>query len=195
MFLGIALLSTTNCHLSTIISHLSSMTDYIRIGKLVSAFGLTGELVLKHSLGKKTALKGLQALFVEERKSSFIPYFLESTRIKNEEELYLKIQDINSREAALKLAQKEVWLPETDFKKFAAKSAPINLLGYMLMEADKELGTVLEVIEQPHQVLCRIALSEKEAYIPINESTLLRIDHKGRKVFVELPEGLLEIYM
>jgi 16S rRNA processing protein RimM len=171
------------------------MTDYIKIGKLVSAFGLTGELVLKHSLGKKTSLKGLQAFFVEERKSSFIPYFLESTRAKTDEELYLKIQDINTREAALKLAQKEVWLPETDFKKFAAKSAPINLLGYMVVEAEKELGTVLEVIEQPHQVLCRIEISSKEAYIPINESTLLRIDHKSRKVFVELPEGLLEVYL
>ncbi len=171
------------------------MTDYIKIGKLVSAFGLTGELVLKHSLGKKTSLKGLQAFFVEERKSAFIPYFLESTRIKNEEELYLKIQDINSREAALKLAQKEVWLPEIAFKKFAAKSAPINLLGYTIVEEQKSLGAVLEVIEQPHQVLCRIEIASKEAFIPINESTLLRIDHKGRKVFVALPEGLLEIYM
>ena len=125
----------------------------------------------------------------------FIPYFLESTRAKNEEELYLKIQDINTREAALKLAQKEVWLPETEFKKYAAKSAPINLLGYMVVEDEKELGIVLEVIEQPHQVLCRIEISLKEVYIPINESTLLRIDHKSRKVFVALPEGLLEVYL
>jgi 16S rRNA processing protein RimM len=171
------------------------MTEYFKIGKLVAAFGLTGELVLKHSLGKKTALKGLPAIFIEERKSSFIPYFVEGARIKNEEEIYLKIQDINTREAAVKLAQKEVWLPEPDFRKFSAKTAPINLLGYTLIEDEKELGLIIEVIEQPHQVLCRIEVDGKEAYIPINESTLLNIDHKDRKVYVELPEGLLEIYL
>jgi 16S rRNA processing protein RimM len=176
-------------------SPFTTMTEYFKIGKLVSAFGLQGELVLKHNLGKKTSLKGLAALFIEERNNSFIPYFIESTRIKNEEEIYLKVQDIPTREAAVKLTQKEVWLPETDFKKFSAKTAPINLLGYTIEENKKELGTILEVIEQPHQILCSIDIGGKEVYIPLNESTILRIDHKGRRVVVELPEGLLEIYL
>lgn len=171
------------------------MTEYFKIGKLVSIYGLKGELILKHSLGKKTSLKGLAAFFIEERANSFIPYFIESTRIKSDEELYLKVQDINTREAAVRLAQKEIWLKEDDFKKFSAKSAPINLLGYTVEEGGKPLGAILEVIEQPHQILCRLSINEKEAYIPLNESTLLRIDHKGRRVEVELPEGLLEVYL
>ncbi len=85
------------------------MTEYFKIGKLVAAFGLKGELILQHNLGKRTSLKGLQAIFVEERKQSFIPYFIEEARIKSNEELYLKIQDINTREAAIKITQKEVW--------------------------------------------------------------------------------------
>ena len=79
------------------------MTEYFKIGKLVTAFGLKGELILQHNLGKKTSLKGLQAIFVEERKSSFIPWFIEGTRIKTEEEIYLKLQDLNTREAAISL--------------------------------------------------------------------------------------------
>lgn len=171
------------------------MTEYFKIGKFVSAFGLKGELILKHNLGKKTSLKGLQALFVEERKESFIPYFIESTRIKNEEELYIQLEGVNTREAAIKLTQKEVWLPEADFKKFSAKSSPINLLGYSLIENDNELGKVLEVIEQPHQLLCRIEIQGKEALIPLHEETILKIDKRKRQIIVELPEGLLEIYL
>src|SRR6476661_1421536 len=101
------------------------MTEYFKIGKLVTTFGLKGELVLKHNLGKKTSLKGLAAIFIEERKESFIPWFIESTKIKNEEEVYLKIEGIDTREQAHKLTQKEVWLPEADFKKFSSKSSPI----------------------------------------------------------------------
>ncbi|HVG42664.1 MAG TPA: ribosome maturation factor RimM [Chitinophagaceae bacterium] len=171
------------------------MTEYFKIGKLVSAFGLKGELILKHNLGKKTSLKGLQALFIEERKESFLPWFIEGARIKNEEELYIKFTDVATREAATKLVQKEVWLAEDDFKKFAAKSSPINLLGFDIVEEDKTLGTILEVIEQPHQLLCRIEIESKEVLIPLHEDTIIKIDRKARKVMVTLPEGLLDVYM
>lgn len=171
------------------------MIEYFKIGKLVTSFGLKGELILKHNLGKKTALKGLQAIFIEERKDSFIPYFIETARIKSEEDIYLKIQDINTREAATKLAQKEVWLPEADFKKFSSKSSPINLLGFDIVEDKKVLGQILEVIEQPHQLLCRIEINQKEVLIPLHEDTIRKIDKKNRQVVVELPEGLLEVYL
>jgi 16S rRNA processing protein RimM len=171
------------------------MTEYFRIGKLVSTFGLQGEMVLKHNLGKKTSLKGLQALFIEEKKESFIPWFIESARIKSEEEVYLKLEGISTKEQATKLVQKEVWLPEPDFKKFSAKTAPITLLGYELIEDNQSLGSILEIIEQPHQVLCRIDFKGKEALVPLHEETLVKVDHKNKKVIVELPPGLLEIYL
>ena len=60
------------------------MTEYFKIGKLVAVHGLSGELLLKHELGKKTSLKGLPAIFVEEKKNSFIPWFIESTKIKSQ---------------------------------------------------------------------------------------------------------------
>ena len=171
------------------------MTEYIKLGKLVSAFGLKGELVLKHHLGKRTTLKGLQALFIEERKESFIPWFVQQTRPKAADELYIQFTDVITREAALKLVQKEVWVTEPDFKKFAAKSSPINLLGYTVIENGKTLGTILEVIEQPHQLLCRIEINNKEVFIPLHEGTLLKVNKKAQQVTVQLPEGLLEIYL
>ena len=178
----------------TYFCHFIIMTEYFKIGKFVSTFGLQGELVLKHNLGKKTSLKGLQAIFIEEKKESFIPWFVESTRIKNEEEIYIKLEGVSIREQAVKLTQKQVWLPEPDFKKFSAKSSPINLLGYDIVENEKVLGKIAEVIEQPHQLLCRIDLNGKEAYIPLHEETIVKIDKKKGQVIVELPEGLLEIY-
>src|SRR2546423_12680774 len=106
------------------------MTDYIKIGKLVAAFGLNGDMILKHNLGKKTSLKGLKAIFLEERKESFIPWFIEETKIKSADELFIKLEGVTIREQANKLTQKEVWLPEEEFNKFSAKTSPINFLGY-----------------------------------------------------------------
>ncbi len=171
------------------------MTEYFKIGKIVASFGLKGEVILKHNLGKKTSLKGLQTIFIEERKQGFLPWFIETTKIKNEEELYLKLQGIDVREQAISLTQKEIWIPENDFKKFSAKSSPINLLGYEVVENENILGTILEVIEQPHQLLCRIEVAEKVVLIPLHEGTIKKIDRRNNRVIVELPEGLLEIYL
>lgn len=170
------------------------MTEYFNVGKFVSTFGLQGELVLKHNLGKKTSLKGLQAIFIEEKKGSFIPWFVQATRIKNEEEIYVKLEGVDVREQAVKLAQKQVWLPEAGFKKYSAKTAPISFLGFTVIEKGEAIGKILEVIEQPHQVLCRIDYKGKEALIPLHEETLVKIDKKKEQVVVDLPEGLLDIY-
>jgi 16S rRNA processing protein RimM len=171
------------------------MAEYYKIGKLVAVFGLKGELVLKHTLGKKTSLKGLQAIFIEEKKQSFIPWFIETAKIKTEEEVYLKLEGVDTREAAMKLTQKEIWIPEPDFKKLAAKSAPASILGYTIINDNEPLSKVLEVIEQPHQLLCRIEINQKEVLIPLNEQTIQKIDHKKKQVSVSLPDGLLEIYL
>jgi len=169
--------------------------QYFKIGKFVASFGLKGELVLKHNLGKKSSMKGLQALFIEERKESFIPWFVQETKIKNDEEIYVKLEGVDAREQTFPLTQKEVWVTEEDFKKFSSKSSPINLLNYAIVEEGKTLGTIKEVIEQPHQLLCLIDIGEKEAYIPLHEETILRIDRKKQLIEVALPPGLLEIYL
>jgi 16S rRNA processing protein RimM len=178
-----------------IIFAFTSMTEYYKIGKIVALHGLKGELLLKHELGKKTSLKDLKAIFIEERKNSFLPWFLSATTIKDAEHVYVRLEGVDTREAAAKLSQKEVWLQEPDFKKFAAKTAPLNLLGYMVIDNGSPLSEILEVIEQPHQLLCRIILKEKEVLIPLHEGSLKKIDHKLKQVIVDLPEGLLEVYL
>jgi 16S rRNA processing protein RimM len=171
------------------------MKEYFKTGKLVAVHGLKGELILKHELGKKTSLKNLKAVFTEDKKDSFFPWFVESTKVKSENEIYLKLEGVNTREAAGWFSQKEVWLPEEDFKKFAAKTAPAGLLGYTIINDKKSLGQIAEIIEQPHQLLCRLELNKKEVLIPLNENFLKKIDHKKKQVIVELPDGLLQIYL
>lgn len=169
------------------------MNDYFSIGKIVASHGLAGDVVLEHALGK-TDLKGLETLFVEETKGNFLPYFIEHTKLKNESEIFVKLEGVNTKESGRRLNQKMVWLLKTDFDKYAAKSSPIALIGYMMVDEGKEIGEVIEVIEQPLQVLCKIIYKGNEALIPLHEESLLKIDRKKKQVHVNLPEGLLDIY-
>ena len=168
--------------------------NYCSIGKLVATFGVQGDLILKHHLGKKTALKGVETIFIEDKKDELLPYFVENIKIKSSDELYVKIEGIGTKESAHKLVQKQVWLIEEEFHKHAGKSAPISLLGFHIVHDGDDIGEILEVIEQPQQLLCRIDWKGKEALIPIHEETLLQVDKKKKIVEVKLPAGLLDVF-
>jgi len=171
------------------------MKSYIKVGKIVAAHGLKGDVILQHELGKKTELKKLPAISVELKKDSFVPFFLSKAKGTTEKESLLLFEEIDTREKALPLVGKLCWLPEEQFKKYADQQAPASLLGYQLIEATKPLGIIEEVIEQPQQFLCRIQIEKKEVLIPLNESTLVSIDHQAKTVTVQLPDGLLSIYL
>lgn len=172
-----------------------NVNNYFSIGKLATVHGLNGHLVLKHSLGKRSALKGVTTIFLEERKNSFIPYFVQEVKPKDPEHVYIKLEGIDTPEAARKLMPAQVYLTEDDFKQQAASSAPLSLLGYHVVdESHGPLGQVAEVIEMPMQVLVKVMINGKEALLPINEQSLLKTDRKTQTVYLRLPDGLLALY-
>jgi 16S rRNA processing protein RimM len=171
------------------------MDQLIKIGHLAAAHGVEGLLVLQHNLGRKSELSGVEAFFVETQEGRFLPYFISEVKARNAEESLLRVEGVDNREKALALLRKAVWLETPIAQKLADKSAPIALLGYTVMDGSKALGPVLEVIEQPAQILLRLEMEGKEVLAPLHEGTLEGIDHKKRIIRLSLPEGLLDIYL
>ncbi len=171
------------------------MSGYIHIGKLVATHGLKGELILKHALGKKTDFRNVEAIFVEKLKDQYLPYFHQSSVIRNDTETIVKLEGIDTKEAAAVLVQKKVWLIKADFENLVSKNAPVNLLGFMVFNNKEKLAVVESVIEQPLQILLQLTMNAKEVLIPLNEETLKKIDRRKKEVHVLLPDGLLEIYL
>ena len=171
------------------------MAAYLKLGKILSAHGLTGELLLEHTLGKASSLKKVEVLFIEDYKKALLPYFVTSSRKKTADAVFISLEGINTRERAQQLVSRAVWIPEELYHQLASKNAPANLLGYQIVENDKELGLITEVIEQPQQLVCKVFIQEQEVLIPLHEDTLLSIDHAAKKVIVQLPDGLLDIYL
>ena len=170
------------------------LNNYVHIGRFVGTFGVQGDIVIKHVLGAKSKLQKVEVLYIEEFTNSFLPYFIKSAKTNNDDEIIVHVDGINTKEAARILLKKKVWLTNEDFKKAVHSSAPVLMLGYKIINDGNVIGVVDEVIEQTHQVLLKIFLDQKEAFIPLHEGTLKKIDNKKQEVHVLLPEGLLDVY-
>ncbi|MCO6496291.1 MAG: 16S rRNA processing protein RimM [Chitinophagaceae bacterium] len=168
--------------------------EYISIGRIVAVHGVAGRMILKHALGKRSKLDGVEAVFTKESTGSFIPWFLTATTASKSDETYIELDGITTREAASRLLGKEIWLKEEDFKRLAGKNAPISFLGYEVMDGGNLIGRVDEIIEMPYQLLCKVMWQGVEVLIPVNEEFLKGIDKKNKILHMELPDGLLDVY-
>jgi len=152
-------------------------------------------MIVQHHLGNKIAVAKIKVIFLEQKKDDLLPYFVEAARKKGENDLYLKLEGIDSKEAASKFMRREVWMIEEEVQIHTRKDNPIGWVGYCVVDKGNDLGPIVEIIEQPHQVLGRLEINSKEVLIPINDQTLEKIDHKKRRLLLNLPDGLLEVYL
>lgn len=168
---------------------------YISVGKIVAVHGLKGEVVLQHVLGKKNSLKGLKTFFTQDKSEAYFPWFITEAKAKSNKETLLLLEDISTPEAAKKLLQKTVWLPEEEVSRYVAPTSVLALVGCTIINQKDKLGEIVEVIEQPHQLLCTLIINEKEVLIPLHQESLLKVDPAKKLVYVDLPDGLLELYL
>ncbi len=171
------------------------MSQYIYIGKVAATFGVKGELIITHQLGKEAEWKKITAFFIEKNRGSHIPYFLKSIVPKSDTEALIQLENIYSKETARTFLKKNIYLEASSLSQIVNRASNLFYIGFTLLDSkEKELGTVSEVIELPNQLLARVFQNENELLIPLTPQTIRQIDEDRRILYLALPDGLLDVY-
>lgn len=165
------------------------------------------ELTQIGKIGKPHGTKGELKIFVEEHfeddlleaKAVFIgeppfPYFVESIRMGGM--VILQLEEVNSREMAVLLANKPLLLPDDQITAQAPlEDHPfLHLVGYtILAEGYPPMGPIAEVLDMPEHYLALLEVDGREIYIPLHEDLIQATDSEQRQLQMQLPLGLLEI--
>ncbi|MFK7771115.1 MAG: ribosome maturation factor RimM [Saprospiraceae bacterium] len=176
------------------------MENYISIGFTKKEHRLKGELkVLVEDEYLEDLLKA-PVIFLS-IKGRHLPYFVEETRLENE--FIIKLEDVDSKEAAHLLSSKEIFLQPANILKKEEKELEFEsqsnlLFGYLvdftLVDSELgELGKIIDVIEFPQQEMAVIIYNENEVFIPIHESLIEKIDEEKQYIYMNLPEGILDV--
>lgn len=62
-------------------------------------------------------------------------------------------------------------------------------------ETQGELGEIIDVNEYPQQFVATVLYKGTEVMFPLNEDMIVEIDEDEETLLVDLPEGLLDIYL
>ncbi|NUQ24464.1 MAG: 16S rRNA processing protein RimM [Saprospiraceae bacterium] len=170
--------------------------DFIPIGFVRKVHGVYGEMRLQVREAFVDDVLKARLLFIN-RLGKPSPYFVAS--IRDAGNILVKFEGVNTPEAAKQLNGSELLMRRTDILRPAeeaeAEALPYAaLLGYTIFDTDKGLvGAIDEVIDMPQQALAAVMYEDREVLIPLNEHFIQAIDHAGRRLTMELPEGLLEL--
>ncbi len=167
----------------------------IRIGKIVATHGLQGALILTHVLENSNWLKKGDKLFLEINKGSHIPYFVSTCKKGKTGEYIITVDDVITVQESKKLVTKSVYVEEETISMFS-KQSPLLWVGFTIIDVQKgDIGNIDDILFTGTQWLAKLKIEKKEVLIPLIEQTIQKIDVKNRIIEMELPEGLLDIYL
>ncbi|RAJ18139.1 ribosome maturation factor RimM [Olleya aquimaris] len=170
--------------------------DCFFLGKIVKKYSFKGELLIKLDTDEPELYENLDSILVNLR-GTLVPFFIESAQLHKSELLRVKFEDVDTEADADALIKSETYLPlsflpELDEDKFYFH----EIIGFNV--EDKNFGTVgviKGVNDTTAQSLFEIDRDGIEILIPMNDEFITKVDKPNKTIFVDTPEGLIELYL
>ena len=157
--------------------------------------GLKGELQLYVDFENLHDIS-IEAIFIN-MAGKLVPYFVESIKYPQKGIAYIYVEDIDTIEKATPLVKKDAYLPnKLKPKKKKSDFTLKDLVGFTAIDENEgELGKITSIAEYPQQLMAHLLYKNCEVLFPLNEAIIKGIDVVKEMVLVDLPEGLLDIYL
>jgi len=112
--------------------------------------------------------------------------------------LMVKLEKFDSSERVEALTNKKIFLPNNecpviDELKMLEKLDIPAWIGFDIYDNNAKIGTIIDIVEMPGQLMAFVKFQEKEVMIPLNESFIYEIDSQKKRIFANLPEGLMKL--
>lgn len=170
--------------------------DCFYLGKIAKKFSFKGEVLIYLDTDEPELYEELESVFVEIGKN-LVPFFILNAGLHRNDFLRVRFEDVDSEADADALIGKSVYLPLSMLPKLEGdKFYYHEVIGFEI--DDKRLGVVGKiesVNESAAQPLFEVKNGEVEMLIPIIDEFLVKIDRPNKKVHMNLPEGLVEMYL
>ena len=170
------------------------MDDMVCIGSVYRTHGLKGELKL--TLGRDQLPDSFQpeVLFIQIEPTP-VPFFLSTFKFLEGKKALIKLEGIDNLEEASKLLKKDIFVPLEQLNYREERQDFAKLIGYTLQdESMGDLGTITDILDMPMQQVAQIEYKGHEVMIPLVNETVVEIDNKKQILYVNIPEGLLDLY-
>lgn len=167
----------------------------IKIGKLNRTFGLKGEI--RAFIEPQIILRWKKVELIKVMMNKTLtPLFIDEYQLAENGHCMFKFETIDDKTAADMLNGKDIFIDQ----KYLSKPKPYqqlsDFIGFELI--DEKLGSVgklEDVFDLPAHELGKFTYQNTEILFPITEDHILDTDIENKKLFLRLPDGMIDVYL
>ena len=170
--------------------------DCFYLGKIVRKHSFRGGVVIKLDTDEPELYENMESVFVLHG-TNLIPFFIENSLLQKGNQLRTKFEGVDTEADADSIMKSGVYLPLTMLPKLSGNQFYFHeVIGFEL--EDVNFGTVGEIVgvnDKTAQALFEVDKDGVEIFIPMVDHFIKKIDRPNKKVLVETPEGLIDLYL
>ena len=166
------------------------------LGKIAKKFSFKGEVLIYLDTDEPELYEDMESVFVEFN-NNLIPFFIENASLHKGDFLRVKFEDVDDEQEADTIIGCEIYLPLNLLPKLEGNKFYFHeVIGFEI--EDQRLGIfgkIVSINDTSAQPLFEVINGNVEILIPMIDQFLVQIDRENKKVIMDLPEGLVEMYL
>ncbi len=170
--------------------------DCFYLGKIAKKYSFKGEVLIYLDTDEPELYENMESVFVEFNKN-LVPFFIENSSLHKNDFLKVKFEDIETEADADEIMGCEIYLPLSMLPKLEGNKFYFHeVIGFDI--EDQRLGVfgkIVSINDSSAQPLFEVVNGSVEILVPMIDQFLVKIDRANKKVVMNLPEGLIEMYL
>lgn len=168
--------------------------SYYQLGIITRTHGVKGNVIIKLDVDDPTKYKNTKAIFLE-KDGLFISHKINFSSLSGDL-LIVQLEGFDDMDASATLQGSSVFLPLDQLPKLKSNKLYLHEApGMRVMDTNEgDLGVIEKVYDLPQQPMASVPFHGKELLFPLISAFILRVDLENKVLYVELPEGLVDIY-
>ncbi len=171
--------------------------DCFFLGSITKKHGTSGDVVVYLDTDQPQAYTELESVLIR-RGGDLIPFFISDITPLKENHFRFTFEEINSIEEAESWIDSELYLPLAILPPLSGKKFYYHeIVGFeVIQNSSNSIGIVQEVLDRPTQpIFVILGSNEKEILIPAIDEFIESIDRAEKKLYIQAPEGLIDLYL
>ena len=166
------------------------------LGKIAKKFSFKGEVLIFLDTDEPELYQNLESVFIEYNKN-LVPFFIENSNLHKGDFLRVKFEDVDDEAEADAIMGCEIYLPLNMLPKLEGNKFYFHeVIGFEIEDLRLGVfGKIVSINDTSAQPLFEVINGNVEILVPMIDQFLVKIDRENKKVIMDLPEGLVELYL
>ncbi|MCD4665846.1 MAG: ribosome maturation factor RimM [Bacteroidales bacterium] len=170
--------------------------DFYFLGKIIKTSGYMGGLVFFFDVDDIEEYKNIEAVFIDVN-DELIPFAIENIRFKTRNTAIVKLEDIASEDEAVALIGSGLYMPLNFLPELTGNKFYFHeVISFSVVDQRQgNIGNIDRILDQSKLAIFVVKYKNKEILIPVSDEIIIKVDRENKTIEVDIPEGLIDIYL